>query len=389
MNILLCSGFFESELPSYREYAYTKELAKLGHKVTLLCGDQSHIWKRRTFGFTVTNPSAKDDEFMKATSVKVVRRHIFFRYSDFVLYLPSIQAIKDADVIHIIEFRTGTTVLIAMLAKLFGKPVVYDHEQRGDRFRHWTSRVDSVWRRQLIWFGAHFVDHVRHTVIQNLLHFKRCSNSKATTQLAPLGTDPHLFYFRSDARSAIRQKLGIAGHERVAIVSGKLHPAKLIDQVILACRQASVRLILVGVVSDDMKPKLDALPPGNEIYISYVDAQGLAQYYSAADMAIFTTFTLSYWEAYTTGLSLIVARTAFSELAFKDDPCVQLFGSEELFKVPDELYKPNTDIVLLVAQALSASIIRNPRDTQFKFAAQQQIKLLEQSYRKLLPAAAT
>lgn len=386
MKVLIASGFFESELPSYREHAYARGLAKLGHEVTLMCGDQSQIWHRRANGMQVTNPSARDDEFMATTGVKVLRRHVRLRYSDFVAYLPSLSAIRAADMVHIIEFRTGTTALIAALAKLHGKPVVYDHEQRGDRHRHWTSSLDSVLRRQMIRFGAMFVDHVRHTVIQNLRHFRRCSASKAPTQLAPLGADPAMFGYSADARSRLRAKHGIGESERVAIISGKLHALKLVDQVVLAARQSGHRLMLVGTISDDMKAILDQLPEGNEIFVPHVDAAGLAAYYACADVAVFTTFTLSYWEAYTTGIQLVVPRTAFSELAFAADPSVRLFGGEDLFVTPDEQYVAGARIVDLVADALKALPEPRVRQTNAKFASSEQIKKLEGVYLGLLQA---
>lgn len=386
MKILVASGFFESELPSYREYAYCKGLSARGHQVTLMCGDQSHIWKWRSFGLPVTNPAAKDEEYVRETGVQVLRRHVWFRYSDFVIYRPVLKAIKDADVVHLIEFRTGTTPLIAAIAKLMGKPVVYDHEQRGDRRRHWTSRVDSVWRRQLIRFGSMFVDHVRHTVIQNLRHFRSCSRSSAPTQLAPLGADPKLFAYDPQRRAALRVQHGIGANEKVFVMSGKLHPLKLVDQVILAARKAGVRLLLVGTLTDEMKPAIAQLPPGNEIFVPPVDAANLAGYYSCADAAIFTTFTLSYWEAYTTGLSLVVPRTDFSELVFKDDRHVELFGSEAMFLVPDEAYEPGVCIVDVLAEAMSRVQLHPCRMSTDKFSSEFQIGQLEETYRSLVRA---
>lgn len=386
MKVLIASGFFESELPSYREHAYARGLAALGHEVTLMCGDQSQIWRRRANGMKVTEPAARDREFMAATGVTVLRRRVWLRYSDFVAYVPVLQAIREADIVHIIEFRTGTTALIAALAKLFGKPVVYDHEQRGDRHRHWTSSVDSVLRRQMIRFGAMFVDHVRHTVIQNLRHFKMCSASRVPTQLAPLGADPAMFAFSPGERARLREQLGIGPHEKVAVISGKLHPLKLVDQVVLAARRSGHRLLLVGMVSDDMRAILDRLPAGDEIHIPYVDAAGLAGYYACADVAVFTTFTLSYWEAYTTGIQLVVPRTAFSELAFAGDPCVRLFGSEAMFVTPDEQYRPGAQIVEPIAEALLSLPMPSVRQTNARFASSEQIRKLEGVYLGLVGA---
>ncbi len=64
LRVLLVSGFFESQLVSFREYAYSKELADLGHEVTLMCGDQSYIWSKSRVRLPVTDP-AKDDRDLR------------------------------------------------------------------------------------------------------------------------------------------------------------------------------------------------------------------------------------------------------------------------------------------------------------------------------------
>jgi len=67
MHVLVASGFFESELPSYREYSYCQQLAAAGHEVTLMCGDQSQIWSRSRVKLKATNPTARDAEFVSGS----------------------------------------------------------------------------------------------------------------------------------------------------------------------------------------------------------------------------------------------------------------------------------------------------------------------------------
>ncbi len=386
MRILVASGFFESELPSYREYAYCQQLAALGHDVTLMCGDQSQIWARSRVKLPQTRPMAHDAEFVEETGVRLFRRHVFFRYSDFVLYLPLIAEIRRAEVIHIIEFRQGVTVLIAALAKLFGKPVVYDHEQRGDRDAKWYSRADSRWRRLLIRTGSLFVDTVRHTVLANREHFLSCSARKVDTVFAPLGVDPTRFHFDTAARAAFRARHGIADDVTLAVMSGKLHGYKRVPDVVLACRAAGYRLILVGTVSDDVREALAALPAGDEIALTQVTAEGLREVYSAADVAIFTTFTLSYWEAHATGLKLLVADTAFSRLVFDGDADVQYFGSTDLFRIADEEYRAGVTIDAPLALGLRALREAAPRkrESRVRFSSLAQASALAELYRSLL-----
>jgi glycosyltransferase involved in cell wall biosynthesis len=389
MRILVVSGFFESELPSYREYAYCQQLAALGHDVTLMCGDQSQIWSRSRVKLPQTNPTAKDAEFTSETGVRLFRRHVLMRYSDFVFYWPLISEIRRADVVHVIEFRTGVTVLVAAFAKLFRKAVVYDHEQRGDRLATWYSRADSKLRRMLISVGSLFVDTVRHTVLANREHFISCSaRKKIPTMFAPLGMDPSRFFFDVAGRANFRAQHNIAAEQPLAVMSGKLHGYKRVPEVVQACRQAGYRLVLVGTIAEDVKAALAQLPPGDEITLSQVSAQGLREVYSAADVAIFTTFTLSYWEAHATGVKLLVPNTEFSQLVFGDDPDVHHFGKPDMFAVADEEYKPEIHIDGFVADGLRALAAPSPqaRASRVRFSSRAQASALADLYQKLVPS---
>ena len=386
MRVLVATGFFESELPSYREYSYTQQLAAAGHDVTLMCGDQSQIWSRSRVKLKVTNPMARDAEFVAETGVHLFRRHVFFRYSDFVLYWPLLSQIRQADVVHIIEFRQGITVILAALAKLFGKPVIYDHEQRGDRLATWYSRADSIWRRLLVKVGSLFVDAVRHTVLANREHFVSCSARKEVeTVFAPLGVDPQRFYFDAAARASFREKHGLVGDAPLAVMSGKLHGAKRVPEVVMACRQAGYRLMLVGSIAQDVKDALARLPPGDELVLEQVSATELRAVYSAADVAIFTTFTLSYWEAHATGVKLLIPDSPFSQLVFDGDADVVRYGDVEMFRVPDEEYQPQVQIDSLIVEGLNALRVRiadptRRRASQLRFSAQVQVAALIQLY---------
>lgn len=383
MRVLLGSGFFESELPSFREYSYCKELALLGHDVTLLCGDQSYIWSGSRAGLPPTNPTANDREFAARTGVSVLRRRVFFRVSDFVLYWPVIAEIRRADVVHVIEFRQGVTVLIALLARLFGKPVVYDHEQRGDRTARWYSRVDSLFRRVLIFIGSLSVSCVRHTVLANREHFHSCTPRRVEAIFAPLGVDPERFYYDAAAREAVRAELGFASADRVAVMSGKLHKLKRVIDVAKACQRANVRLMLVGTLAPDVAAELAKLPQGTVTILGQAKPERLRDVYNAADLAIFTTFSVSYWEAYATGVHLVLPATAFTQLVFAEDPHVTLFGTADMFRVSDEEYREGVDITDAVNAALCARV-SGDRQSRMRFSAQVQCRELANLYARLL-----
>ena len=388
MRVLLGSGFFESELPSFREYSYSKELAQLGHEVTLMCGDQSYVWGRSRVRLPASNPSRNDQEFAAATGVSVLRRHIFFRVSDFVLYWPVLAEIRRADVVHVIEFRQGITVLIALLARLFGKPVVYDHEQRGDRTEKWYSRVDSVFRRMLIFIGSLTVSCVRHTVLANREHFLSCTPRKVPTMFAPLGVDPQRFFHDEQARTRVRAELGLQPQERVAVMSGKLHRLKHVSDVARACERAGVRLVLVGTIAPEVAEELQAIRAGTLIVLNQATPDRLREIYNAADLAIFTTFSVSYWEAYATGVHLVLPATAFTERVFAKDANVSTFGRADMFRVADEEYREGVDIADYVHGALQAPP-PGARQSRMRFSAADQCVELAKVYASLVSSKKT
>jgi len=387
IRVLLASGFFESELISFREYAYSKELAALGHDVTLMCGDQSCIWWLSRVKLPVTNPTRYDEQFARATGVKVHRRHVFFRISDFVLYLPSWRDIRQADVVHVIEFRQGVTVLIALMARLLGKPIVYDHEQRGDRSAHWYNRIDSLFRRMLIFTGALTVDRTRHTVLANRDHFQSCTWRSVPMMFAPLGVDTQRFYYDPQERERTRAELGIDAGARVAVMSGKLHRHKRVQDVVTACRRAGVRLILVGTVAEDLRRDLDGMAAGTEIVLPQAEPARLRAIYNAADYAIFTTFSVSYWEAHATGVHLIVPATAFTDLIFGARPEATRFGEPSMFKVSDEQYRTDVTVDEAIEGALRRPLPSEPRCSREDFSARITGRRLAELYRELLDLA--
>jgi glycosyltransferase involved in cell wall biosynthesis len=383
IKVLLASGFFESQLVSFREYAYSAELRAQGHEVTLMCGDQSYIWSRSRVGLPVTQPLQHDADFVARTGTRLLRRHVLFRVSDFVLYLPDLAAIRDADVVHVIEFRQGVTLAVALLAWAYGKPIVYDHEQRGDRSARWYSRLDSVFRRTLIGVGARVVDCVRHTVLANREHFASCTARNVRSMFAPLGADLTRFHHDETERRRVRIELQLPSDARVAVMSGKLHAEKRVVDVVKACAAAGVHVILVGTLAPDVEREL--LRTGVTFRATgEVSSDRLRALYNAADIAIFTTFSVSYWEAYATGIQLLVPATRFTELIFENKPGVTRFGSPSMFAVEDEQYRPGLEISEVLTEALLRVPPPGARRSRHDFSRQETGRRLAALYRELL-----
>ena len=206
-NILICSGFTETELYSFRENVYPNLITKnKDWNVTIYTSNQSWIWKYNRAKKKQTIPNQYDDVIQKNKQIKIIRKTPLIRFSDFLIMPIPFKLIKNSDLIHIIEFRQGFGVFIALFAKLMGKPVIYDHEQRGDRHYTILHSLDSLIRRFFIRIGSLFVDHVRHTVIANKKHFLQNSfREKISMSLTPLGADPNKFYYDQKLRDEKRK----------------------------------------------------------------------------------------------------------------------------------------------------------------------------------------
>jgi glycosyltransferase involved in cell wall biosynthesis len=383
IKVLLASGFFESQLVSFREYAYSAELRAAGHDVMLLCGDQSYVWSRSRVALPPTRPLQYDAEFVERTGTRLLRRHVWLRISDFVLYWPDLAAIRSADIVHVIEFRQGATLVVALLARCFDKPIVYDHEQRGDRTARWYSRVDSVFRRALIAAGARVVDCVRHTVLANKDHFESCTRRRVRTMFAPLGADSARFHHDETERRRVRNELGLASGERVAVMSGKLHAEKHVLDVVRAAAAAGLRLLLVGTLAPDVARSLAGLEARFDV-VGEVSADRLRALYNAADVAVFTTFSVSYWEAYATGIHLIVPSSRFTDLVFSGKEGVTRFGSPEMFQIEDEQYRAGVDLREPLTRALEQARPVGPRRSRDDFSREAGARRLVALYRELL-----
>lgn len=344
MKVLISSGFLETEQSSFRENQYSRLLALAGVDVVIHTSTESSIWKFNRAKSAKTNPGKFDDN-LKKLGVEVIRKKPIIRYADFLILPIPLKKIREADIVHIIEFRQGNGALVAMAARFFGKPVVYDHEQRGDRHYTIFHTLDSLVRRFFIGIGSIFVCSVRHTVHANRDHFLKNSWVKnIPLHFSPLGSDERYFKFDVNIRNKMRSELNIAPTQIVVAVTGKLDETKRSAEAIEACLDRGYEVIVAGTLTGGVENRIKAHKNSCRIKnLGRLSAEKLNEVYCAADIAIFTTFTISYWEALSTGLSIVVPKTSFSDI-FCADEKINLFGYQDMFLVPEEQYKDNFSV---------------------------------------------
>lgn len=352
-KVVIVSAFFESSMPSLREHQYVRALSEAGAEVTLVTSTGSNVWRYNRAGLSPLPPDRDDARRVLEYRFDLVRCRPILRFSDCVIFVPPWRLIRTADVVHVIEFRQGGTLLAALMARLAGKLVIYDHEQRGDRQYTFLHRLDSQLRRLFIFVGALTVNRLRHTVHANLRHFHANSWARPRAELAPLGADERVFYFSATLRQAKRYELGLGDSARLAVFSGKVTAGKRVDAVLHACRRLGWHLGIVGRIDPLVRAALLARDGDENVTIAeWETPEGLNSWYNAADLVIFTTFTVSYWEAALAGAHVLVPRTSFSEAELAGRREFTLFGHSDMFVVEEEQYRSGFD----VAGALGAGI---------------------------------
>jgi glycosyltransferase involved in cell wall biosynthesis len=138
-------------------------------------------------------------------------------------------------------------------------------------------------------------------------------------RIIPLGADPELFKFNSEARASIRKKLGMSEDDVIIVYSGKIDSSKRLHILIEALspiikRDRRVKLLIIGRGDAEYIELLKKLISDeniaeNVIFHPWVDRTMLNSLYSASDIGVWPGLSsISIVEAASSGLPLIIAR---------------------------------------------------------------------------------
>lgn len=383
-NIALICGFFDSTLQSFRENQFARRLAERGHSVRVFTSDESIRWKWNRAGSPTNDPTANDLEYNNISRLTLDRRKAYFRLGDLVLFRLSKSDLAGFDIVHVLDFRQGITAVAARLAKSIGLPVIYDHEQRGDRVGSLFHIADNRVRKAFIRYGAKAPTIVRHTVRSNREFFERVAPFyKNKFCLSPLGADEQIFYVDTEVRKRRRAQLGLSPSEFMWLMTGKIEVEKRIDQVAFALRKHGKALFIAGDVSE--RALMDLRGHDNVKLLGKVSQSEVSELYNAADCCIFTTFTLSYWEALACGSKILVPSTKFSDEYLGGRSEVFRFGASEMFSIEEERYRAEIDIAPLIESQIPAvESAKGDRLTPHWLSWGSRIDELEAQYRELI-----
>ena len=125
--------------------------------------------------------------------------------------------------------------------------------------------------------------------------------SSCKTDVLIMGADDEKIDFknRDDIRKKIRTDNGIADNDFLIVTGGKIDKKKKIHYLMEACKGLDdVKLLIFGQVNDDIKEEFDRLLTENSniIYIGWLDADRVYDYFFAADLVFFPGQHSVLWE---------------------------------------------------------------------------------------------
>jgi 1,2-diacylglycerol-3-alpha-glucose alpha-1,2-galactosyltransferase len=143
-------------------------------------------------------------------------------------------------------------------------------------------------------------------------------NLNVPVRLVPNAIDVERFHPKEGWREAVRERLGIAAGDFVAICAGQVQPRKGVDAFIRTAREMpEVTFVWVGgtpfkrlTASYDRMRRAVAHAPGNCLFVGDVPYDEMPEYFAAADCLLFPsiqeTFGLAILEAAAAGLPLVL-----------------------------------------------------------------------------------
>jgi glycosyltransferase involved in cell wall biosynthesis len=314
MKIMLVVEQFDSSM-GYLEYYLARELVKLNHKVYIL-----------TF-----NKKKECSRGISREGFEVIR--IPYILSIYSYHLPTLRGVKHLlnllrvekiDVIHCQPLGSILSLFFIATKNLFNFKIVGSIVTQ-------LNLVFSPWdlKEKILFAFSKII--ISHYVAKNaeMVFAKTSGLAKIISQsynipqnkfrIIPLGADPELFKFNSEARAIIRKELGISENDVIIVYSGKINPSKRLHVLIEALspiikRDRRVKLLIIGRGDADYikllkKLIFDGNIAENIIFHPWVERTMLNSLYSASDIGVWPGLSsISIVEAASSGLPLVIAR---------------------------------------------------------------------------------
>jgi len=314
MKIVITVEIFDPD-KAYLEYYLAKELTNLGHNVVVFSfGLHKHISKTRlNEGFEVINVPY---------SVLVHCYHL--PNLNGLTYLFNFLKVERPDIIHCQPLGSPMSLIFIAWKHFFNYKIVGSIQtQLNLVFSPWGLKKKLLFSLSKIVVSQYIqkrseIIFAKTRELANLLS-RSYDVPFGKFRIMPLGSDPILYKFDSEARVRLRQKLGLSENDVVLVYSGKIHSSKGLDVLIralapIAIRNDNVKLLVIGKGEASFIEYLKTLISklkikSNVIFHPWVTGAALPSFYSASDIGVWPGLSsISIVDAASTGLPLIIAR---------------------------------------------------------------------------------
>lgn len=334
MKIMLVAERFDPN-KGYLEYYLARELVKLGHKMYILTFNEKKIFSREILkeGFEV---------------ISIPKLALIYSY-----YLPTLRGIRclfnflkveKPDIIYCEPLGSILPLFFIVLKGLFDFKIVGSIlTQLNLVFSPWGLKEKILFALSKIIISRYIVKKYEVIFAKTSELAKIISRSydipQSKFRILPLGADPELFKFNSEARAIIRKELGVSENDIIIVYSGKINPSKRLHVLIEALspiikRNRRVKLLIIGGGDADYikflkKLIFDGNIAENIIFHPWVERTMLNSFYSASDIGVWPGLSsISIVEAASSGLPLVIARYPVETYAVEN-------GNGFTFKIDD------------------------------------------------------
>jgi len=271
-----CIGGIEKQVPSQ-----AAALRDSGIRVAVVTGGFSPGFPRveRTRGFPVYR--------LPSPRIKMIGALVFLMHLAGFLY----RRRSRYGALHV--FQVGySSALACVMGRLFGIPVflhLAGSGRSGDMYRH----LKTPWG----WLFLAMCRLASHIVVLNtemLQELKLLAYPRRRTTFIPNGVDA-AHYRPAHDRAAVRKALGLPGHLRVVLYTGRLSAEKgvavLLRAFARACPGADTRLCIVGSGREHARLRMLAKKLSIEHRVCFVPAcSDVRPYYQCADVFVMPSF---------------------------------------------------------------------------------------------------
>jgi glycosyltransferase involved in cell wall biosynthesis len=297
----------------YLEYYLARELAALGHRLTIL---------------TFTNGKYSIEVLKEG--FEIIRLEYLAKV--FGYHIPSLKSVRiilnvigkqKPDVIHCQSLDSPLSFILLFFKKKFSYQIAGSIiTQIVQIFIPWNTKKKLLFSFSKILISR-FVN--KHSIIvfaktsQLAQIISRSYDIPLSNfRIIPLGSDPDFFRFNLQRRLIIRKNLGFSENNIVILYSGKIDCTKGLDVLVsalepLITKNNNVKLLIIGKGNSDYIGYLQHLAlqyriSNNIIFQPWVSTSELPSFYSASDIAVWPGLSsISIVDAAASGLPLIIA----------------------------------------------------------------------------------